>query len=80
MPFAPTLAVLYSTLGGFVDLLRSRNFYTITYNGRGVGNSSGWASFTGFQEVKDLEEVVQWGINKISNVRHVLILVCPFPK
>ncbi len=66
---------LYSVLVNFVSLLHDRSFYVITYNGRGVCKSSGRASFTGLQEVKDLEEVVQWALSKLPNIRHVLLLV-----
>ena len=45
------------------------------YNSRGVGKSSGWPSFTGFSEAKDLEAVVAWLMQKITNVNTVSIVV-----
>jgi len=58
----------------FFRILHSRGFHIVLYNSRGVGRSSGWPSFTGLQEGKDLEELVQWGISYVGDVRHVLIV------
>jgi hypothetical protein len=40
-----------------------------------VGKSSGWASFTGLAEGKDLEELVQWGLGAVTNVKSVVLVV-----
>lgn len=40
-----------------------------------MGKSSGWASFTGFTEGKDLEELVQWGLGAVTNVKSVVLIV-----
>ncbi|KLO11578.1 alpha/beta-hydrolase [Schizopora paradoxa] len=63
----PVLQLLSQTLG-------AKGFYTIRYNSRGVGGSSGWKSFTGLQEGLDLQEVVQWALSYVANVRHVLVV------
>lgn len=57
------------------QILKAKGFYTIRYNSRGVGGSSGWRSLTGLQEGLDLQEVVQWALSHVTNVRHVLIVV-----
>ena len=49
--------------------LQSRGYHVIVYNSRGVGLSSGSRSLTGMPEVKDLQDVVQWGLANVSNVR-----------
>lgn len=56
-------------------LVSKHNFYVLRYNSRGVGNSSGSASFTGFSEAEDLKEVVQYALKNIRDVKHVLLLV-----
>lgn len=76
--FACLYPVLTSTLSLLVVPLVSEDYHVIRYNSRGVGNSSGWPSFTGFREVKDLKEVVDWAMQRISDVRSLVIVVrCP---
>jgi len=55
--------------------LLSQNFHVICYNSRGVGGSTGWASFTGFSEAEDLKALVTWAIETISNVHSVVLVV-----
>ena len=55
--------------------LHSHDYIVICYNSRGVGRSTGWSSFTGLSEAKDLEDLVQWGLETYPNVRSVLIVV-----
>ncbi|KAG9076685.1 hypothetical protein FS749_011502 [Ceratobasidium sp. UAMH 11750] len=43
-------------------------------NSRAVGNSEGRSSFSGQAEAKDLQELVQWCVNKVENVDCVLIV------
>jgi len=73
----------WSRLGGSMDdpslyglktILLAEGYHVLRYNSRGVGKSSGWASFTGIQEGKDLEELVQWCLNTIPNVKTLLLL------
>ncbi|KAI0749660.1 alpha/beta-hydrolase [Daedaleopsis nitida] len=40
--------------------LLDRGYDVLCYNSRGVGKSTGWASFTGSREAEDLKEFVQW--------------------
>ncbi|KAF9524853.1 Alpha/Beta hydrolase protein [Crepidotus variabilis] len=61
-------------LGPLVDPLLSERYHVIQYNARGVGGSSGWSSFTGFSEGKDLQDVVEWSMQKIGNVISVLLV------
>jgi uncharacterized protein len=56
--------------------LLKRNYHVLRFNSRGVGSSSGWSSFTGMSEGKDLQALVQWGCENIHNVRSVVIAVC----
>ncbi|KAH9481419.1 hypothetical protein JR316_0005945 [Psilocybe cubensis] len=60
-------------LWSLVEPLLVQNYHVLHYNSRGVGNSSGWPSFTGFKEAKDLEDLVQWAMGQISDIRSVLI-------
>ncbi|KAF9007605.1 Alpha/Beta hydrolase protein [Cyathus striatus] len=54
--------------------LLAHGYHVLRYNSRGVGRSSGSASLTGFAEGQDLEEIVQWAQNRISNVHTVFII------
>ncbi|KAF9565206.1 alpha/beta-hydrolase [Agrocybe pediades] len=54
--------------------LISQGYHVVRYNSRGVGGSTGWASFTGFKETKDLEALVTWAMDLISNVQRVVII------
>jgi len=47
----------------------------LLFNSRGVGESSGWPSFTGLTEAKDLEELVQWGLGAVKKVKSVVLIV-----
>ena len=40
-----------------------------------MGGSSGWSSFTGLTEAKDLEELVQWGLGAVAKVKSVVLIV-----
>ncbi|GLB40229.1 hypothetical protein LshimejAT787_0801000 [Lyophyllum shimeji] len=82
----PKLAIClhpWSWLGGqkddpvllsLLDHLTDRNYHVLRYNSRGVGRSTGWASVTGFSEAKDLEDLVMWGRQTISNVTSLVFL------
>lgn len=39
-----------------------------------MGRSTGWASFSGFSEAKDLEALAQWALDKIPDI-HVLVFI-----
>ncbi|KAM5537244.1 hypothetical protein V8D89_009177 [Ganoderma adspersum] len=50
------------------------NGYTVLrYNSRGVGKSTGWASFTGYREGEDLKELVLWARSTMGNVTSLVI-------
>ena|SRR6266540_6144991 len=70
------LIQLISALSLLVEPLLAKNYHVIQYNSRGVGKSSGWASFTGFSEAQDLQEVVNWAIGKLSDVQSLVVVVC----
>jgi len=55
-------------------LLCECGYHVLLFNSRGVGKSSGWASFTGLAEGKDLEELVQWGLGAVTNVKSVVLV------
>lgn len=44
------------------------------YNSRGVGRSSGRSSFSGVEEGKDLEAIVQWAVKEIGGDEGVEIV------
>lgn len=70
----------YSVLGGCQGLLRgiasglaSEGYRAVTFDMRGVGRSTGRASLTGFQEVKDLVTVCKWVSDHLSTDRILLV-------
>jgi len=58
-----------------VTTFLQREFHVILLNQRGVGNSSGGASFTGLTESKDLQKVVLLALKEIEAVEEVVLLV-----
>ncbi|KAJ7034920.1 Alpha/Beta hydrolase protein [Mycena alexandri] len=73
----------WSWLGGRMDdpvlqmltkPLHARGYHVLRYNSRGVGRSTGWASFTGLSEVGDLEALVEWALERVGEVRGVVIV------
>ena len=58
-----------------IEPLTSKGYHVLRYNSRGVGASTGRASFTGFSEVEDLEAVVQWVLGRAPDIRSLVILV-----
>ncbi|KIJ90184.1 hypothetical protein K443DRAFT_15446 [Laccaria amethystina LaAM-08-1] len=61
-------------LDSLVDPLLSKNYHVLQYNSRGVGKSTGRASFTGFEEVKDLQSIIHWTLDHLPNVSSVVII------
>jgi len=57
-----------------VPALIAKNYHVIRYNSRGVGNSTGWASFTGLSEVEDLRELVKYALELIPGVCSVVFV------
>jgi len=55
-------------------LLHECGYHVLLFNSRGVGGSSGWSSFTGLTEAKDLEELVQWGLGVVAEVKSVVLI------
>jgi len=74
----------WSRLGGYMDdgllsdhtdlFVREHKYHVLRYNSRGVGKSSGWASFNGLTEGDDLKELVQWALRTISSVKSLVLL------
>ena len=61
--------------------MREEGFHTLRFNSRGVGSSTGWASFTGTKEGKDLEALVQWALGHVTDVESVVLIVsCGHPR
>lgn len=58
-----------------LEPLLFKGYHVLQYNSRGVGKSSGWPSFTGLSEAKDLQDVVAWAMQKIPDVRALTIMV-----
>jgi alpha/beta superfamily hydrolase len=58
-----------------MEPLHARGYHVLRYNSRGVGKSTGWASFTGLSEAGDLAALIEWGIDTVKDVRSVVVLV-----
>ena len=71
MTFSPSDSVLQS----LKNTMLAKGYHVVRYNSRGVGQSTGWPSFTGLQEAKDLQELVQWALKTIPTVNTVVIAV-----
>ncbi|KAF5372747.1 hypothetical protein D9615_010095 [Tricholomella constricta] len=56
-----------------VDELQE-NHYVLRYNSRGVGASTGWTSFTGLSEAKDLEDLAIWALQRLSSIKSLVII------
>lgn len=54
--------------------MRQKNYSVLRYNSRSVGRSTGWASFTGFSESKDLEDLVTWALEKMPTVKSLVLI------
>lgn len=39
-----------------------------------MGNSTGWSSFTGFSEAKDLEDLVTWAFGELGNIKSLVFI------
>ncbi|KAI3449906.1 hypothetical protein Pfo_006571 [Paulownia fortunei] len=70
----------YSILGGCQGLLSgiasglaSRGYKAVTFDMRGVGNSTGKASLTGFKEIQDVIAVCRWASHNLSADRILLV-------
>lgn len=58
--------------------LHARGYHVLRYNSRGVGSSTGWASFTGLSEAGDLAALTEWAVDKLGDVRSVVVLVIDY--
>ena len=57
-------------------VLRAQGYHVLRYNSRGVGESTGRASFTGLSEGEDLEAIVQWAVSELGEeVSSVVVCV-----
>ncbi|KAK2969548.1 hypothetical protein RJ640_023806 [Escallonia rubra] len=70
----------YSVFGGCQGLLRgiasglaSKGYRAVTFDMRGVGRSTGRASLTGFQEIKDVVAVCKWVCHNLSSDRILFV-------
>ncbi|GLJ21595.1 hypothetical protein SUGI_0401040 [Cryptomeria japonica] len=70
----------YSVLGGCQGLMKGiakelaeKGYQTVTFDMRGVGRSSGKASWTGSSEVQDVIAVCKWASQYISAERILLV-------
>ena len=80
----PTAAPQYRVLAFLSNiLLHECGYHVLLFNSRGVGKSSGWPSLTGLTEGRDLEELVQWGLGAVPNVKSLVLIVravCCIPR
>lgn len=58
-----------------MDHLEGQHYHVLRFNSRGVGKSTGWASFTGFNEADDLGELVKWALGRIPDVSTLVLVV-----
>ncbi|KAI0719401.1 alpha/beta-hydrolase [Cerioporus squamosus] len=54
--------------------LLERGYCVLRYNSRGVGKSTGWASFTGVREAEDLKELVQWARSQMPHLNSLVLV------
>ncbi|KAF7327831.1 Peptidase-S15 domain-containing protein [Mycena kentingensis (nom. inval.)] len=54
--------------------LHAGGFHVLRYNSRGVGKSSGWATFSGMSEAADLGALIAWARNQIGDVTSVVVV------
>lgn len=66
----------FSVLLGFLTTFLRRDYHVILYNSRGVGNSGGSSSWTGFPEAQDLQVVVDLALREVEAVDEIVLLVC----
>ncbi|KAJ7274511.1 Alpha/Beta hydrolase protein [Mycena haematopus] len=57
-----------------MEPLHARGYHVLRYNSRGVGKSTGWPSFTGLSEASDLAALIEWALDKLGDVRSVVVL------
>lgn len=57
------------------ESLLERGYDVLRYNSRGVGKSTGWASFTGSREAEDLKELVEWARNTVPQLNSLVLAV-----
>lgn len=55
--------------------LHARGYHVLRYNSRGVGKSTGWPSFTGSREARDLRELVSWALGQIKPAPTTLVVI-----
>jgi len=55
-----------SVLHLLTPLFLAHSYTVLTFNSRGVGSSTGRATFTGEGEVSDLKDVVSWGLEQLG--------------
>ncbi|KAF8206574.1 Alpha/Beta hydrolase protein [Mycena galopus ATCC 62051] len=61
-------------LNMLVHPLHARGYNVLRYNSRGVGKSTGWPSFSGLSEASDLSALIEWAVDKVGDVRSVVVL------
>jgi len=73
----------WSWLGGRMndDVLQSlqptftgQGYHVLLFNSRGVDRSTGRASFSGLPEARDLQLLVQWALNELPGIKHVVLM------
>jgi alpha/beta superfamily hydrolase len=55
--------------------LQKYTYHVLSYNCRGVGKSTGSASYTGLSEAQDLEDMVKWALETITTEVDSLVII-----
>jgi len=65
-----------SVVANLAESLHDSKAYSIMkFNSRGVGESTGRASFTGLSEADDLRALVDWCIERYKDIQDIVIIV-----
>ncbi|XP_022753544.1 uncharacterized protein LOC111301823 isoform X2 [Durio zibethinus] len=69
----PILGGCQALLKGIASGLAEKGYKAVTFDMRGVGRSTGRASFTGFAEFKDVIAVCNWVSRNLSSDKILLV-------
>ncbi|CDJ38932.1 hypothetical protein, conserved [Eimeria tenella] len=62
-----------SLMSGMASLVTQRGFPAVTFDLRGVNNSSGWKTLTGHKETQDVVDVCSWCVKNLQAQSIVIV-------